>query len=186
MYIWLVLHYMRTEPGSMNYWLWLGSALGVGFATFASAVGAIASVLKSASFSKKRGTMILLFISNFASGKLYNYYISLITTDDNLNIFICFPAISQIIAFICWIAQFYQYLTHNVLTLAERRDSAWYSTGMSQLSHSFYFVVAGILLVLINITFLCIAVRIERQERRRARHDDPAYDEKQQGAIMLY
>lgn len=65
---------MHTEPGSMNYWLWLGAALGVGFATFASAVGAIASVLKSASFSKKRGTMILLFISNFASGNaLYEY-----------------------------------------------------------------------------------------------------------------
>lgn len=52
----------------MNYWLWLGTTLGVGFATFASAVGAIASVLKSASFSKKRGTMILLFISNVSSG----------------------------------------------------------------------------------------------------------------------
>lgn len=176
---------MHTEPGSMNYWLWLGAALGVGFATFASAVGAIASVLKSASFSKKRGTMILLFISNFASGNAlyeYEYIIKKIINNQSIS-----PqtAISQIIAFICWVAQFYQYLSHNVLTLAERQEFAWYSTGMSRLGHSFYFIVAGILLVFINITFLCIAVRVERQERR-ARHDDPAYDEKQQGAIMLY
>lgn len=53
----------------MNYWLWLGAALGVGFGLFSSALAAIASVLKSASLSKKRGTMIVLFISNFASGK---------------------------------------------------------------------------------------------------------------------
>lgn len=65
-----VVGYMRNEPNWMNWWLWLGAALGVGFGTFASAVGAIASVLKSASFGKKHGTMILLFVSNAASGKL--------------------------------------------------------------------------------------------------------------------
>lgn len=95
-------------------------------------------------------------------------------------------AISQILAFVCWLAQFYQYLTHNVLTLADRNENAWYSTGMSQLGHSFYFVVAATLIVLVNLTLLCMAVRMERQERRRARYDDPTYDEKQQGAIMLY
>lgn len=63
-----VVGFMRAEPAAMNWWLWLGAALGVGFATFASAVGAIASVLKSASFGKKRGTMVLLFVSNVASG----------------------------------------------------------------------------------------------------------------------
>lgn len=60
----------------MNYWLWLGATLGVGFGIFSSAVGAIASVLKSASYSKKRGTMIMIIISNCASGK--NTYSSLI------------------------------------------------------------------------------------------------------------
>lgn len=59
---------MKTEPESMNFWLWLGAALGVGFGLLASAIAAIASVLKSASISKKRGTLILLFISNVASG----------------------------------------------------------------------------------------------------------------------
>lgn len=62
---------MSAEPDSMNYWLWLGAALGVGFGLLASAIAAIASVLKSASFSKKRGTLILLFISNVASGKWF-------------------------------------------------------------------------------------------------------------------
>lgn len=64
-----VVDFMRAEPAAMNYWLWLGAALGVGFATFASAVGAIASVLKSASMGKRRGTMVLLFVSNVASGE---------------------------------------------------------------------------------------------------------------------
>lgn len=59
---------MKDEPNSMNWWLWLGAALGVGFGLLASAIAAIASVLKSASISKKRGTLILLFISNVASG----------------------------------------------------------------------------------------------------------------------
>lgn len=63
-----VLLFMKTEPESMNYWLWLGAALGVGFGLLASAIAAVASVLKSASISKKRGTLILLFISNVASG----------------------------------------------------------------------------------------------------------------------
>lgn len=64
-----VVDFMRTDPTAMNWWLWLGAALGVGFATFASAIGAIASVLKSASLGKKRGTMVLLFVSNTASGE---------------------------------------------------------------------------------------------------------------------
>lgn len=68
-----VVGFMRAEPAAMNWWLWLGAALGVGFATFASAVGAIASVLKSASFGKKRGTMVLLFVSNVTSGELSAY-----------------------------------------------------------------------------------------------------------------
>lgn len=59
---------MRSEPDSMNFMLWLGAALGVGFGLLASAIAAIASVLKTASISKKRGTLILLFISNVASG----------------------------------------------------------------------------------------------------------------------
>lgn len=89
------------------------------------------------------------------------------------------------LAFICWMLQFYQYLTHNVLTLANREEK-WYSNGMAYLGHSFYFVVAGIVIVLINLTLLFMAVRLERKERMRGRHDDPAYDEKMQGAIMLY
>lgn len=63
-----VLEFMRKEPHTMSYWLWLGAFLGTGFALFSSAVGAIASVIKSASMSKKRGTMYLLLISNSSSG----------------------------------------------------------------------------------------------------------------------
>jgi len=60
--------FIRSEPEVMNYWLWLGAALGTGFGLFSSAIGAIASVLKSASASRKHGTVVLLIISNAASG----------------------------------------------------------------------------------------------------------------------
>lgn len=90
------------------------------------------------------------------------------------------------LAFACWIAQFYQYLSHNVLTLADRAEASWYSTGMAQMGHSFYFVIAGFLVVLVNIILLFTAVHLERIERNRGRNDDPSYDEKMQGAIMLY
>lgn len=64
-----VLNLIRAEPTIMSYWLWLLTFLGTGFGLLASAIAAIASVLKSASMSKKKGTMILLFASNSASGE---------------------------------------------------------------------------------------------------------------------
>lgn len=64
-----VLGLIRSEPNIMSYWLWLLTFLGTGFGLLASAIAAIASVLKSASMSKKKGTMILLFVSNSASGE---------------------------------------------------------------------------------------------------------------------
>lgn len=64
----IVPAFIRAEPNVINYWLWIGTALGTGFGVLSSAVGAIASVLKSASYSKKHGTVVLLFISNFSSG----------------------------------------------------------------------------------------------------------------------
>lgn len=94
-------------------------------------------------------------------------------------------ALSQILAFICWLVQFYQYLTHNVLTTTDR-ETHWYTYGLASLGHSFYFILVGIIIVFINIGLLVAAVNMERRERRKARHDDPAYDEKAQGAIMLY
>lgn len=90
---------------------------------------------------------------------------------------------SQIIAFACWVAQFYQYLTNNVLAATERENS-WYTTNLSQLGHSFYLVVVGTLVVFINIIILVIAFRMEKRERRPV-NEEP-YDEKMAGAIMLY
>lgn len=92
---------------------------------------------------------------------------------------------AQILAFICWLVQFYQYLTHNVLTTTDR-ETHWYTHGLASLGHSFYFLVVGLIFVFVNIGLLIAAVNMERREHRKARHDDPAYDEKAQGAIMLY
>lgn len=63
-----VVSFIKSEPDVMSYWLWLGAALGTGFGLFSSAIASVAAILKSASGDKKGGTMILLFISNFASG----------------------------------------------------------------------------------------------------------------------
>lgn len=86
------------------------------------------------------------------------------------------------IAFICWMVQFYQYLTHNVLAALDINNS-WYSTGLTSLGFSFYFVVIGIILVTINLILLFTAINYERKDRR---HNEPSYDEKTVGAIMLY
>lgn len=90
---------------------------------------------------------------------------------------------SQIIAFACWIAQFYQYLSNNVLLQADR-ENLWYSTNMARFGYSFYLIVIGILIVITNIVILIIVYRMEKRERRPV-NEEP-YDEKMAGAIMLY
>lgn len=154
-----VLAVIRDEPDVMSYWLWLGAAIGTGLGALGGAIGAVASVLKSSSASKKTGTMVVLYASNILSG------------------------VSQILSFVCWVLQFIQYLQHNVL-VADDRNNNWYSKGLASLSTSFYFVVAGIVIVIINITLLIVATTIEKRERNRVL--EVPTDEKTQGAIMLY
>uniref|UniRef100_A0A182PV96 Uncharacterized protein n=1 Tax=Anopheles epiroticus TaxID=199890 RepID=A0A182PV96_9DIPT len=150
---------IRNEPDVMSYWLWLGSALGTGFGILGGVITAVASVLKSASASKKTGTMVVLVVSNLFTG------------------------FAQTIAFVCWLVQFYNYLTHNVL-LAEDRNNSWYSTGLVTFGSSFYFVPAGIVLVVLNLILLVVATRLEQRERKKFLN--PPTDDKTQGAIMLY
>ncbi|XP_055585047.1 uncharacterized protein LOC129737903 [Uranotaenia lowii] len=154
-----VLAIIRDEPDVISYWLWLGTAIGTGLGALSGAVSAVASVLKSSSASKKTGTMVVLFVSNFISG------------------------LSQTLSFVCWLLQFIQYLKHNVL-VAEDRQLHWYSTGLASLGTSFYFVVAGLIVVIVNIILLIVATTMEKRERSRML--DPPTDEKMQGAIMLY
>lgn len=154
-----VMAMIRDEPEVMSYWLWLGAALGTGLGVLGGVIAAIASVLKAASASKKTGTMVVLFVSNLLTG------------------------ISQTIALVCWLIQFYNYLTHNVL-LAEDRNNNWYSTGLTMLGSSFYFIAGGIALVVINLILLIVAVRLERWEKKKFLN--PTTDDKTQGAIMLY
>lgn len=66
-----ILATLRSEPNFMSYWLWLGTFIGTGLGLLSSAIGGIASVMKSASPRKKHGTMCLLFFSNGASGWLH-------------------------------------------------------------------------------------------------------------------
>lgn len=143
----------------MSYWLWLGTAIGAGLGALGGAIGAIASVLKSSSASKKTGTLMVLFVSNFLSG------------------------ISQVVSFACWLVQFVQYLQHNVLVVDDRKNN-WYSVGLASLGTSFYFVVAGFVVVVINLILLTVATRMEKRERTQVL--DVPTDEKTQGAIMLY
>lgn len=93
-------------------------------------------------------------------------------------------AISQIFAFLCWLIMFYHYLKHNLLPQSYVQQS-WHTRDMSWLGHSFYFVLAGVLVVIVNLVILYIVIRMERKERRPIRREDPV-DEKMVGAIMLY
>lgn len=70
-----ILATLRSEPDFMSYWLWLGTFVGTGLALLSSAIGGIASVLKSVSSRKKHGTMCLLFFSNGASCMYIYLYI---------------------------------------------------------------------------------------------------------------
>ncbi|XP_067618606.1 clarin-2 [Eurosta solidaginis] len=152
----IVYTFDQNGPETMNFWLWLITALGTGFGLLSCAISAIAAVLKAASAGKRPGTMILLFASNISS------------------------AASQVVAFICWLVQFYQYLQHNVLAAQDRN---WYSHGLAFLGYSFYLVIASTLVVIINIFILLHAKRSEQRDRQRL---EPLSEEKNQGAIMLY
>uniref|UniRef100_A0A1A9Z9J2 MARVEL domain-containing protein n=1 Tax=Glossina pallidipes TaxID=7398 RepID=A0A1A9Z9J2_GLOPL len=153
-----VYTFMQTEQQPMNFWLWLITALGTGFGLLSCAISAIAAVFKAASAAKKPGTMLVLFASNISS------------------------ALSQVLAFICWLVQFFQYLQHNVLAIEDRRHN-WYSHGLASLGYSFYLVVVSTLVVFLNITILFHA---RRREKREVRHLQPPSEEKHQSAIMLY
>lgn len=85
-------------------------------------------------------------------------------------------------AFLCWIAEFYGYLKENVLVSKDRER--WHTTNLSDFGHSFYFVLLGILFVIVNLVILFIVLLIEKKERRPVRQEP--VDEKTVGAIMLY
>lgn len=68
--------------------------------------------------------------------------------------------------------------------MAEDRKH-WHTIDLSDFGHSFYFVLAGILFVIINLVILVVVVVMEKRERRPVRRPEPT-DEKTVGAIMLY
>lgn len=101
---------LRSEPNFMNYWLWLGAFVGTGLGLFSSAIGGIASVMKSASPQKKHGTMCLLFFSNGASGLLFS-----LLTKCQINSFSTIKTKIQPIILI------------NISFYAISRDIAWFN-----------------------------------------------------------
>ncbi|EDX11587.1 uncharacterized protein LOC6726673 [Drosophila simulans] len=153
-----VYTFVRTENDDTSFWLWLLTTLGTGFGLLACAVAAIAAVLKSASAAKRGGTMMLLLTSNICA------------------------AGAQIVAFVAWLVQFYQYFIHNVL-LTEQQQQHWYSNGLAYLGYSFYLVVVSTIVVLLNIAILLYAQR--RDLRNRQWLEAPS-DDKNKAAIMLY
>ncbi|XP_068152997.1 uncharacterized protein [Drosophila tropicalis] len=153
-----VYDFIRTEHGDTSFWLWLLTTLGTGFGLLACAVAAIASVLKAASAAKRGGTMVLLLASNIAA------------------------AGAQVVAFVAWLVQFYNYLIHNVL-LTVHQQQHWYSNGLAYLGYSFYLVVISTLVVLINITLILYAKRREHRDLHRL---EPPSEDKNRTVIMLY
>jgi hypothetical protein len=148
-----VLEIIKTEEEFMDYNLWLLTALGTGLSLFASAVSAIASVIGSI---KQKGGMALMIMSNATAG------------------------IGQIIAFICWVLQFYKHLQFNVLLRDEQKR--WSSKGEASFGYSFFFIVFAFVVVIINLTLLFSASRMQRTNRKNL---EPI-EEKEGNSIMLY
>ncbi|KAH8294730.1 hypothetical protein KR018_002287, partial [Drosophila ironensis] len=153
-----VYTFVRTENDVTSFWLWLLTTLGTGLGLLACAVAAIAAVLKSASGAKRGGTMVLLLAANTSA------------------------AGAQVVAFVSWLVQFFQYFTHNVL-LAEHQHQEWYSTGLAYLGYSFYLVVISTFVIMLNIAILLYVRRKELSDRSRL--ELPSEDKNQTG-IMLY
>lgn len=143
----------------IQYIWWLLTTIGVGLGLFSSFIGGVSSVIRAASASKKRGTMIILFVSNISSLS------------------------AQLLALIAWGIQFYKSLMHNVL-LAEDLNSGWYTTGMAWFSTSYFYVLAGVFVAIINLVLLIAATSSASRYHRRVNTDN--VDDKMQGAIMLY
>jgi len=148
-----VLQILKTEEDFMDYWLWLLTALGTGFSLFASAVAAVASVVGTI---KQKGGIAIMVTSNAVAG------------------------IGQLVAFVCWILQFFNYLQHNVLLAEERKR--WTSSGQSTFGYSFLFIIFAFVVVIINLILLLSATRIEKRQKNSL---EPI-EEKEGNSIMLY
>uniref|UniRef100_A0A336N0D0 CSON007483 protein n=1 Tax=Culicoides sonorensis TaxID=179676 RepID=A0A336N0D0_CULSO len=142
----------------LQYTWWILTSLGVGFGLLSSFIAGIASVCRAASASKKRGTMVILFVSNISS----------------LG--------AQATALIAWGIQFYKSLFDNVL-LIDDVNQGWHTKGLARFGISFYFVVIGSVIALFNIILLIWAVSVERRQMRRYNSGD---NDENKGAIMLY
>lgn len=148
-----VLNIIKTQENFMDYYLWMATALGTGFSLFASAVAAVASVISTI---KKKGGMALTIISNAVAG------------------------IGQLVAFVCWVLQFFHYLQHNVLLEDEQKH--WTSAGQSTFGFSFFFIIAAFVVVVLNLLLLLSATRIEKRNQKGS---EPI-EEKEGNSIMLY
>lgn len=148
-----ILNIIKTEEEFMDYYLWLFTALGTGLSLFASAIAAVASVIGSI---KKRGGMAMMVASNTIAG------------------------IGQLLAFVCWVLQYFKYLQHNVLLRDEQKR--WTSKGGATFGYSFFFIVFAFIVVIINLILLLTAARIEKTHRKGL---EPI-EEKEGNSIMLY
>lgn len=148
-----ILSILKSEDNFMDYWLWMFTALATGFSLFSSAVGAVASVIGTI---KKKGGMALMVMSNVAAG------------------------IGQIVAFLCWIVQFYRYMQHNVLLREEQKQ--WTSSGQATFGYSFFFIAFAFIIVTVNLSLLLAAARIETRYRKSLK----PIEEKEGNSIMLY
>ncbi|CRL00787.1 CLUMA_CG014041, isoform A [Clunio marinus] len=131
-----VLEIIKKEEQFTDYWLWLSTALGTGFALFASAIAAVASVVTTI---KTKGGMTWLKFSNVITG--------------------C----GQLVAIICWSVQFFYYFNHNVLLSEEKQR--WTSEGQTKFGFSFYFLVFSFLAVIVNLILLTFSVRMENSNK---------------------
>lgn len=149
-----VLFIIKSEDDFMNYWLWVLTALGTGLSLFASAVAAVASVIGTI---KEKGGMKMMVVSNTVA------------------------ATGQLIAFICWVLQFFYHFQHNHLLLNADKNR-WTSQGQASFGYSFFFIVFAFAIVIINLILLLSAARVGKRYRKSL---EPI-EEKEGNSIMLY
>ncbi|XP_063228603.1 clarin-2 [Bacillus rossius redtenbacheri] len=93
----------------------------------------------------------------------------------------CAALVLNVTAVALWGVQFFQKLQHNVMS-QEDRDNQWYSEHMASLGYSFWFVVAAVVMLTVNIVVLYVGVARTREKKS----PEPMLEEKTNGAIMLY
>ncbi|XKL66405.1 hypothetical protein PGB90_009825 [Kerria lacca] len=151
-----VMDVAQNELNILVYSLWLSTIIGLSLGLLFSVISAIFSLINTA-------TTPISALTGIAGLYLWNIL----------------AVLFEMVAISIWIYQFCVKLQHNMLTLNDRK-LAWTTEGMAHLSYSFWFVIIGAIIQIINLVIICYATS------NKTKNTSPIIEEKGNGAIMLY